>query len=143
MRRVDRRQDPDDHHVRADRPRLALGVVEARPGVPLELRKHPALEQARRHVDLDVELAELGLERRVGDRLERGRVDQRGVAGVVGQVELDFEPERSPLGVKPRLGQHPGEHVEVRPHLHAVALSILATEGSGCNLLAHGAIIRA
>ena len=44
----------------------------------LELGEHLALEQPRRHVDLDVELPQLGLERRIGDRLERGRVDQRG-----------------------------------------------------------------
>jgi hypothetical protein len=27
MLRCDRRQDPDDHHVRADRPRMFLGVI--------------------------------------------------------------------------------------------------------------------
>ena len=37
----------------------------------LELGEHAALEQPRRHVDLDVELADLGLEVGVGDRLER------------------------------------------------------------------------
>ena len=40
----DRRQDPDDHHVRADRARALLGVVEARPRVALELREDVTLE---------------------------------------------------------------------------------------------------
>ena len=119
-----------------------LGVVEAGAGVALELGEHGALEQPRRDVDLDVELPELGLEARVGDRLERGRVDQRRIAGVVGQVELDLQPERAPLGMKPRLGEHPGEHVETGADLTAVALAVLAAEGPGGDLLAHAHSIR-
>ena len=138
---TDRGQDPDHHHVRADRPRPLLGGVEARPRVALEIGEHVAVEQPRRDVDLHVELPEFGLERRVGDRLQRGGVDQRRLARVVGEVQLDLEPERPRLRVEPRLGQHPREHVEVRPHLHAVALPVLAAEGSCSYLLAHEAII--
>ena len=95
-----------------DRARPLLGVVEAAPGVAFQVAEDAAAQQPRRDVDLDVELAKLGLEARVGDRLQRGGVDQRGIALVVGQVELDLEAERSALGVKARFGQHPGEDVQ-------------------------------
>ena len=52
-----------------------LGVVEARARVALQIGEHAAAEQPRGDVDLEVELPELGLEARVGDRLEHGGVD--------------------------------------------------------------------
>jgi hypothetical protein len=55
--------------VRADRAGPLVGAVEAEPDRLLELGEDLALEDPRRDVDLDVELAELGLEVRVGDRL--------------------------------------------------------------------------
>ena len=139
---VDRRQDPDDHHVRADRAGPLLGVVETGPRVALELGEHSALQQPRLDVDLDVELPELGLEARVGDRLERGGVDQGRLARVVRQVELDLQPERASLRVKARFREHPGEHVETGPDLTPVTLAILAAEGPGGDLLAHSHSIR-
>ena len=66
----------------------------------LELAEHAPAQQPRRHVDLHVELAELGLEVRVGDRLERAGVDHRRVALLVGQVELDLEADRARSGSK-------------------------------------------
>ena len=92
-------------------------------------------------VDLDVELAELGLEVGVGDRLERRGVDHRRVAGLVGEVELDLEPERAPLGVEAGLGEQAREDVEAGAHLLPVALAILAAENPGRDFLAHGPII--
>ena len=80
--------------------------------VGLELRRARGREQARRDVDLDVELAELGLEVRVGDRLEHLGVAHRGVARIVDQVELDLAADRRPLGVEARLAQHAREHVQ-------------------------------
>ena len=103
----------------------------------LQLRHHLAAEQPRGEVDLDVELAELGLEVGVGDRLQRRRVDHRRVAGLVGQVELDLEPERAPLGVEAGLGEQAREHVEAGAHLLPVALAILAGEDLGRDVLAH------
>jgi two-component system response regulator AlgR len=51
----------------------------------------------RRDVDLDVELAELGDEVGVGDAVEHARVRERRIAGVVGEVELDLEPDRAAI----------------------------------------------
>jgi hypothetical protein len=69
-------------------------------------------ELPRRDVDLDVELPELGLEVRIGDRLEDRGVGQRGPAVVVGQVELDLEAERSARRLEALVGQHPREDVQ-------------------------------
>ena len=117
--------------------RLLLGVVEAAPQGVLE-RRQPALAQlGRRHVDLDVELAELGLEVRVGDRLQRLGVLQRRVAALVDQVELDLQPGHRVVGVEARLAQHPGEHVEVAAHLLAVPRAVGPRELLCLDLFAH------
>ena len=117
---------------------LVLGRVEARAHLLLELGEHRRREQPRRDVDLDVELRELGREVGVGDALEHVGVEQRRVARLVGQVELDLEPHRAPLGVEARLREHAREHVEARAHLLAVALAVLAAEDRGGDVLAHG-----
>ena len=56
------RQDADHHHVGVDLAGLALGVVEAAAQVVLEAGDAARAEAARQHVDLEVELRELGLE---------------------------------------------------------------------------------
>ena len=138
VRLADGGQDPDHHHVRAHGARPLLGAVQADPDRILELREHLALEPPRRHVDLDVELADLGLEVGVRDRLERAGVRQGGVAGLVGEVQLDLEAERAPVGVEARLAQHAREDVQAGPDLLPVALAVLAREDSGLDLLSHG-----
>ena len=65
-------------------------------------------------------------------------VEQRRVARLVGQVELDLEPHRAPLGVEARLREHAREDVEARAHLLAVALAVLAAEDRGGDVFAHG-----
>ena len=97
------------------------------------------VEQPRRDVDLDVELAELGHERVVGDPLEHLGVCHRRVAGLVGQVELDLEPDRALLGVEARLAQHPREDVQVALDLVAVPLTVFTAEDLDPNVFAHRA----
>ena len=112
-----------------------LGLV----GLPLsllELAEHASVQHPR-HVDLHVELAELGLEVRFGDRLERAGVDHRRVALLVGEVELDLEADGASLGVEARLAEHSREHVEAGAHLLAVALAVLAREDGGGYFLPH------
>jgi hypothetical protein len=135
---VDRRQDPDDHHVRPGGARAVLGVVEAPADRLLELGEHRRGELPRRDVDLDVELPELGLEVGVGDGLEHRGVGQRGAAVVVGQVELDLQPERSARRLEALVGQHAREDVQRRAHLLAIALAVGTAEHPGGNVLAHG-----
>src|SRR5439155_23968753 len=103
----------------------------------LEVAEDATAEQSRCNVDLDVELRELGLEVRVADRLEHARVDERRVARLVGEVELDLQPERAPLVLEARLRQHAREDVEARPDLLPVTLPVLAAEGARGDLLPH------
>ena len=117
--------------------RLVLGGVEAVADLLLELGEDLARQQARRDVHLDVELAQLGHERVVGDPLEHLRVRHRGVAGLVGQVELDLQPDRALLGVEARFAQHPREDVQVALDLLAVALAVLTAEDLRPDVLAH------
>ena len=123
--------------MRADGASLSLGVVEAAASVLFELQEHALVEQSRRDVDLEVELTQLGLEVGVRDRLERRRVDERRIAGVIGEVELDLESERPPFGVKSRLREHPREDIKARTYLAPVSLAVLATERFRGDLLTH------
>ncbi len=81
----------------------------------LEGREPALAELGRRHVDLEVELAELGLRSR-GRRSARAprRSCSAGSPCVVDQVELDLEADHRVVGVEPGVAQHPGEHVEAR-----------------------------
>ena len=132
-----RRQDADHHQVGADLGRLGLRVVEAAPEHLLE-RRQPALpELGRRDVDLDVELAKLGLERGVRDRRQGLRALQRRVAELVDEVQLDLQARHRVVGVEAGLAQHPGEHVEAAADLLAVAGAVGPGELLCVDLFAH------
>ncbi len=129
-------------HVRqvpAEIARLEAELASARgPEERTRVAEHLRLARPWRDVDLDVELAELGLEVRVGDQLEHVRVRHRRVAGLLGQVELDLEPDRAPVGVEARLGEHAREHVEAALDLLAVALAVVPGEDGRGDLVTHG-----
>ena len=105
-----------------------LGAVELRPDLFLVRLRAVACQAARRHVDLEVEPAELGGEHRVVDVRKDLRVAQRGVAVLVDEVELDLHAGHRPLEVEARLGEHQREGVQAAVHLRAVALPVLARE---------------
>ena len=65
-------------------------------------------------------------------------VGERRVAGRVGQVELDLEPDRAPLRVEARLAQHAREDVEVPLDLVPVALPVVTAEDRGADVFPHG-----
>ena len=131
------RQDADHHEVRTDLGRLGLGVVEAAAQHLLEGAQPTLAEPGRRDVDLDVELAELGLERRVGDRGQRLGALERRVAVLVDEVELDLEPGHRVVGVEAGLAQHPGEHVEAAADLLPVGGAVGPGELLCVHLFAH------
>jgi hypothetical protein len=137
------RQDADHQDARADVVGLVLGRVEAGPHALLEVDQAAGAQLARRDVDLDVELAELGLEQRVGDRVQHLGVLHRRIAGVVDEVELDLQPGHRTFAVEPRLGQHPGEGVQTAAHLLAEPLPVLPGEDGGLDVLAHRALLPA
>ena len=119
---------PIDHQLGADGLGPRVGVVQRLADRLLE-RAEPALGQpAGGDVDLDVEPAQLGLERRVGDRRQHLGVAHRRLAVVVDQVELDLQPGHRPLEVEARLGQHPGQHVQTLAHLLPVPFTVLPGE---------------
>ena len=131
------RQDADHHLVGADLGGLLLGVVERAPQALLERRQPTLAQLGRREVDLDVELAELGLEVGVGDRLEHLGVLQRRVAGLVDEVELHLQPGHRVVGVEARVAQHPREHVEVATHLLPVPRAVRPAELLLVDLFSH------
>ena len=134
-----RRQDADHHHVRADRPRVRLGVVEAGPQATFEVGVLLAGEPARRHVDLDVELAQLGLEVGIGDRAQHLGVAHGRIGLVVDEVELDLHAGERPLELEARLAQHRREHVEAAADLLPIPRPVLAGEVALLDLFAHRA----
>jgi hypothetical protein len=134
---LQRRQYPDHHQVRADAARGLLGAVQHRPHLVFELGERGARQRARRHVDLDVELAELGLEVRVGDRGEYLLVAHHRVAVLVDEVELDLAADRLARRVEAGLAQHACEHVQAVADLLAVAGAVGAGEGARFDVVAH------
>jgi len=118
--------------------RLGLGVVEGATQAVLEGAEPTLTQPGGRHVDLDVELAQLGLEGRVGDRLEHLGVLQRGVSGVVDEVELHLQPGHRVVGVEEFLAEHPLEHVEAPVDLLAVARAVGPRELLCVDVLSHG-----
>ncbi len=133
-----RGQDADHHQVGAHRRGLALRVVEAVAQPGLEGLQPSRAQPGGLAVDLHVELAELGLEGRVGDGREGLHAPQRRVTLGVDQVELDLEPGHRVVGVEPRLAQHPGEDVEPSSHLLPVARPVRPRELLRLHLFSHG-----
>ena len=118
---------------------LLLGVVEAAPQRLLE-GGQPALAQlGRRDVDLEVELAELGLTKSGSAIASSASVFfSAGSPCVVDEVELDLEAGHRVVGVEPGLAQHPCEHVEAAADLLAVPRAVRPRELLCVDLFAHG-----
>ena len=100
------------------------------------VRPSPA-QLARRYVDLDVELTELGHEIRVGDLTQYGGVAHHRIADRVDEVELDLQAGHRRLGLECRLGQHAREHVEVAADLVPVAGPVGPAERLECHVSTH------
>ncbi|GAA2647084.1 hypothetical protein Adu01nite_18780 [Paractinoplanes durhamensis] len=137
MLTAQRRQDADHHGVRPDRAGVLLRVVEAGPQGALEIGVLVAGQPARRHVDLDVVLTQLGLEVGVGDRAEHLGVAHGRVGVPVDEVELDLHAGQRPLELEPGLAQHRREHVQTAADLVPVLRPVLAGEVGLLDFLAH------
>ena len=103
----------------------------------IELDNAVAAELAGRHVDLQVELPDLGRPSRVGDRLQRVGVAHGGHAPLVHQVQLDLLAHRRRILVEQPLTEHPGENIERPPYLLPVLAPILAADLDGLDVTAH------
>ena len=112
-----RRQDADHRQLAADLRRALLRVVQGAAYRLLEGAQPVVRQRPRSDVDLDVELAQLGDELGVGDRLQHLGVAHGRLAVAVDQIELDLQAGHRSVEVERRLGQHAGQRVETGPHL--------------------------
>jgi hypothetical protein len=97
------------------------------------------LDQPGPRVEFEVELAELGLERRVGQVGQDLGVAHGRLGVAVDQVELDLQPGRGPFGVEAEVVEHQREDVQAAAYLLPVPDPVLAREPERHHILAHGA----
>jgi len=96
---------------------------------------------AGRHVDLQVELADLGGPGRIRDRRQRLGVAHGGHAADVDQVQLDLLAYHRGILVEPALAQHAGERVQRAPDLVPVLAAVLAGDLDRLDVTAHGGLV--
>ena len=117
----------------------SFGGVELVAHLGLVAHRAVAREAARRHVDLEVEPAELLDERRVVDLRRAPRCCAApGRPSSSTRLSSTSMPVIGVLEVEPGLGEHPGEDVQAAVDLVAVALPVLAREGPARDVIAHG-----
>ncbi|GMA19637.1 hypothetical protein GCM10025862_16580 [Arsenicicoccus piscis] len=112
-----------------------MGVVELRAQVVLELAQVVPVQRTRVDVELDVEPAQLGLERLGGHR-QRALVGHAGAQLAVDEVELDLEAHHRVGVLEVTRRQHPREDVQALLDLLAVLLT-LASGHDGADLFTH------
>ena len=132
-----RRQDAGHDQQAADGPRPRVRGVQLGADLPLEVRQGVAGQPPRRHVDLEVELAELGRPGRAGDRLQHVRVAHGRRAMLIDDVQLDLLADLRGIGVEHALAEHAGEHVELAADLVAVLAPVLSAYLDGLDVTAH------
>ena len=130
-------QDADQHDLRVGLGRPLVGAGEAAAQVLLVVGEAGALDQPGRGVELQVELAQLGLEERVGDVGEDLLVAHGRLGRRVDQVELDLQPGHRPVGVEAEVVQHQREDVQAPPDLLPVTDAVLPGEGALRDVPAH------
>ena len=132
-----RGQDADHDQVAADAAGLGVGGVQVGPDLVFQPVERVAAEQPGRHVDLQVELADLGGPGRVRDHVEHLGVAHRRHAVGVHQVQLDLLAHHGAVLVERPLAEHAGEHVQRAPHLLAVLAPVLAADLDRLDVTAH------
>ena len=137
-----RGQDADHDQPAAGLARPGVRGVEAGADLLLQVREHVTLKPPGRHVDLEIELPELGRPGGIGDRVEHGRVAHGRLPVGVHQVQLDLHAHPGRAGLEPALAEHPGEHVQRTLHLFPVLAPVLTTDRDGLNVASHEAPAR-
>ena len=135
-------QDPHHHQPAAGPPGAFVGPVEALPDLVLEMAERIAGQLPGRQVDLQVELAELGLPGRIGQCAEYLGVLHRRAAGLVHQVELDLQADLLRIGLEPGIGQHPREDVQGLAHLLAIGAPVRLADVDRRDIPAHQTSLR-
>jgi hypothetical protein len=132
-----RGQDADHHQVAADVPGLGVPGVQAAADLGLQPGDRVAGQLPGRHVDLQVELAQLGGPGRVRDRLQHVGVAHGRPALVIDQVQLDFQPDLSGVGLEQVLAEHPGEYVQRPAHLVPVLPPVFTADRDQLDVATH------
>jgi hypothetical protein len=127
-----------DHHDRAvGLAGPVLGPRQALRDVRLVVGEPAPGDQPRSRVQLEVELAQFGLERRVGEVGQDLGVAHRRLGVLIHQVELDLEPGHPGLGVERGGVEHPGQHVQAAANLPSISGAVLRGELRHRQVLAH------
>jgi hypothetical protein len=108
---VQGRQDPDHRGARTLRGGDPVGVQQRGAQLLGHLGEHGAHQLVRRHVHLQVEQAQFGLEVPGGDLVEHLRVDHRRAALRVDQDQFELDPAQFAAALEAVLGQHALEHL--------------------------------
>jgi hypothetical protein len=138
VRLVQRGQDADHDQPGAGAAGLRVTGVEVVPDHLLQVGQGVPGQLARRHVDLQVELGDLGAPGRVGERGEHVGVAHGRCAAGVHQVQLDLLAHLGRVVLEQLLTQHPGEDVQGAPYLVPVLAPVLTAELDRLDVAAHG-----
>jgi hypothetical protein len=135
-------QDADHDQAAPGAAGLGVRAVQAGADLLFQVREGALFEPPGWHVDLEVELPELGRPGRVGDGVEHGLVAHGWHPVLIDQVQLDFHAHPRRADLEPALEQHPGEDVQRTLYLLPVLPAVLATDLDGLNFTSHGAPAR-
>ncbi len=136
---LQRGQDADHDEAAADAAGVAVRGVEAGSHLLLQAGQGVTRQLPRRHVDLEVELPELGRPGGVRDRVEHVGVAHGRHAALVDQVQLDLQAHPRGAGLEHVFLEHLGEHFQRAPHPVAVDAPVLAADLDRLDVTTHEA----
>src|SRR6185437_9019142 len=104
--------DADHHQAHPGGAGRVVGGVQAGPQLALEPQRLVVGQRPGRDVDLDVVLAELGLESRIVDVFEYPLVGHRRVDVVVDEIELELQAHARGTSCEAVPGEHSRQRVQ-------------------------------
>jgi hypothetical protein len=132
------RQDADQDQPRVMLDRLFVGSAEHLQQLLLVGQEAVARDEPWWDVELQVELAQFGLEARLGEvGQDAGVTHGRIEVGAAGQIDLDLQTGHRRVCVEGEVVQHEREGVEAPAHLLPVTHPVGAAEGEFGDVLAH------
>jgi hypothetical protein len=132
-----RRQDPDQDDLGVGLAGPLVRVLQRAADLRQVVTEAAASDQPRRHVQLEVELPQLGLESRIRDVREHLGVAHGRIAVRIYQVEFDLQPGGGLLCLEAEIVEHQRENVEATPDLPPVPPPIVAGERGRRDVHAH------
>ena len=141
----DSRQDPDEDELRPQTRCAFVRMVQAVKDLPLVLLQSVPLDQARRDIDFQIELAKFGLVCRIREFCDNLPVAHRRTRLAVEQVDLDLQTGPRQVSVELDFDQHLGQHIEASVQLFPIPHAIIARKGGlrdgrGCDRRSPGVV---